>query len=54
MAINNANYRAEFTPSDDGIVVDLSEHAEKLMGYDDISIDLTDEQEQRLVSYAKS
>ena len=54
MAINNVNYRAEFTPADDGIVVDLSDHAEKLMGYDDISIDLTDEQEQRLVSYAKS
>jgi hypothetical protein len=54
MAINNVNYRAEFTPSDDGIVVDLSDHAEKLMSYDDISIDLTDDQEQRLVSYAKS
>jgi len=54
MAINNVNYRAEFMPADDGIVVDLSEHAEKLMSYDDISADLTDDQEQHLVSYVKS
>ena len=44
------NYRAEFTPIDDGIVVDLSEHADALMSYEDISSRLTDDQEQRLVN----
>lgn len=48
------NYRAEFTPKDDGIVVDLSEHADALMSYEDISSLLTDEQEQRLVQYVKA
>jgi len=48
------NYRAEFTPKDDGIVVDLSEHADALMSYEDISSLLSTEQEQRLVNYGKS
>lgn len=38
----------------DGIVVDLSEHAEKIVAGDDISHLLTDEQEQRLVNYVKA
>ena len=48
------NYRAEFTPLNDGIVVDLSEHADALMSYEDISSLLTDDQEQRLVNYVKA
>jgi hypothetical protein len=54
MSANMTNYRAEFTPIDDGIVVDLSEHADALMSYEDISSRLTDDQEQRLVNYVKS
>lgn len=54
MASNFTNYRAEFTPLNDGIVVDLSEHADALTSYEDISSLLSDEQEQRLVQYVKS
>ena len=54
MASNYTNYRAEFTPQDDGIIVDLSDHADALMSYEDISSRLTDEQEQRIVQYVKS
>jgi len=54
MASNYTNYRAEFTPLNDGIVVDLSDHADALTQYEDISSLLTDEQEQRLVQYVKS
>ena len=54
MASNYTNYRAEFTPLNDGIVVDLSEHADALTQYEDISALLSDEQEQRLVQYVKS
>lgn len=38
----------------DGIVVDLSEHAERIVAGDDISHLLDDEQEQRLVAYVKA
>ena len=48
------NYRAEYLPGDDGIIVDLSEHADRLMAYEDISSELSEEQEQRLVNYIKS
>jgi len=54
MASNFTNYRAEFTPLNDGIVVDLSEHADALTSYEDIASLLSDEQEQRLVQYVKS
>ena len=54
MASNYTNYRADFTPLNDGIVVDLSDHADALTQYEDISSLLTDEQEQRLVQYVKS
>ena len=55
MAITSTNYRAEYVPpADDGIVVDLSDHKNKLLNYQDISIDLTMTQEARLVDYVKS
>lgn len=38
----------------DHVVVDLSDHIRKLVAYEDISDDLTDEQEQKLVSYIKA
>jgi hypothetical protein len=38
----------------DGIVVDLSDHANKLLAYQDISSDLSDDQENKLVDYVKS
>jgi len=37
----------------DAVVADLSELANKLMGYDDISEDLSQEQESRLVEYVR-
>jgi hypothetical protein len=37
----------------DSVVVDLSELTDKLMGFDDIATDLTQEQEKRLVEYVK-
>tara|TARA_B100001057_G_C22863953_1_gene955744 strand:+ start:2545 stop:4461 length:1917 start_codon:yes stop_codon:yes gene_type:complete len=54
MSLTTTNYRAEYTPLNDGIVVDLSDHANKLLAYEDISSDLTDEQENKLVDYVKS
>ena len=42
------------TGLDDGLVVDLSMHINKLMEHEDISDDLTEEQEQRLVDYARN
>ena len=38
----------------EGIVVDLSEHAERLVNYEDIAPLLTEEQERRIVDYVKS
>ena len=38
----------------DGLVVDLSQHMNKLMEYEDISDDLTEEQEARLVDYVRN
>ncbi len=38
----------------EGIICDLSEHAEKLVAYEDISALLTDEQERKIVDYVKS
>ena len=50
------SYRsADYTAGpNEGVVVDLSEFAERLTNYDDISADLTEEQERRLVDYVKS
>ena len=47
-AYKSADY---VTPSDEGMVVDLSEFAERIINYDDISADLSDEQERRIVDY---
>ena len=54
MALTTTNYRADYVPDNDGIVVDLSEHANALMAYEDISTLLSEEQEQRLVDYIRS
>ena len=54
MSLTTTNYRAEYTPLNDGIVVDLSDHANKLLAYEDISSDLSDTQENKLVDYVKS
>ena len=50
------NYRnAEYSAGpNEGVVVDLSMHAEKLVAYEDISHLLTEEQERRIVDYVKS
>ena len=55
MVANTTGYRsAEYVGSDDGMIVDLSEFAEQLIGYEDISHLLTEEQENRIVDYVKS
>ncbi len=58
MAMNSTStdYRnAEYVqPANEGVIVDLSEHAERLVNYEDISSLLTDEQERRIVDYVKS
>lgn len=54
MALTTTNYRADYVPDSDGIVVDLSDHAEALEAYEDISMRLTEEQEQRIVDYVRS
>ncbi len=54
MALTTTNYRADYVPDSDGIVVDLSEHANALMAYEDISMLLSEEQEQRIVDYVRS
>ncbi len=54
MTLTTTHYRAEYVPDNDGIVVDLSDHADALMNYDDISSRLSAEQEQRIVDYVKS
>lgn len=38
----------------DGLIVDLRDHMNKLMAYEDISDDLTEEQENRLVDYVRN
>ena len=54
MSSTSPHYKTEYSPLNDGIVVDLSEHANKLLAYQDISADLTSEQENKLVDYVKS
>lgn len=51
MAQSSAEY---VIPPREGIVVDLSEHIDRLVNYDDISHLLTDEQERRISDYVKS
>jgi len=41
-------------PHNEGIVVDLSEFADRLVAYEDIAADLTEDQELRIVDYVKS
>jgi len=41
-------------PATDGVIADLSEFAERLVGYEDIANLLSEEQERRLVDYVKS
>ena len=50
------NYRtSEYQAGpNEGIVCDLSEYAEKLVAYEDISDLLTEEQERKIVDYVKS
>lgn len=47
----SANYQAG---PNEGVVCDLSEYAEKLVAYEDISSLLTEEQERKIVDYVKS
>ena len=54
MSVVTTNYRSEFVPESDGIVVDLSAHADKFMKYEDISADLSQQEESRIVDYVKS
>ena len=52
---SGSDYRTDHVAgSKEGVVVDLSEFAEKLIRYEDISHLLTDEQERRIVDYVKS
>ena len=50
------NYRSANYQSgpNEGMICDLSEHAEKLVAYEDISSLLTEEQERKIVDYVKS
>ena len=50
------NYRSANYQSgpNEGMICDLSEHAEKLIAYEDISALLTEDQERKIVDYVKS
>ena len=48
------DYRAAYEPNGDGVIVDLSDLSDKLMAYEDISSDLSMDQEQKLVDYVKA
>ena len=56
MSVTGPNYRtAQYGASlNEGVVVDLSEYAERLVNYEDISHLLNEEQERRIVDYVKS
>jgi hypothetical protein len=47
-------YKTIKVSAEERLVVDLSEFAERLINYEDISASLSDEQERRLVDYVKS
>lgn len=53
---SGSSYRnAEYSAGpNEGVVVDLSEFAERLVNYEDISAELSEEQERRIVDYVKS
>ncbi len=52
--MNSSWFDYRSTAYSDSPVADLSPFVDKLMGYDDISEDLTQEQEKRLVDYVKT
>ena len=55
MSIPNYKTAAPPHPNDPSTyVVDLSQHMNKLLAYQDISDDLTDEQEKRVVDYVRN
>jgi len=50
-----SNYRTTLnSPLGDEVIVDLSQHAHKLTAYEDISDDLTEEQEVKIVEYIRT
>jgi len=48
------SYKTDAATSPNEIVVDLSEHINKLVAYHDISDDLTEDQESKLVTYVRA
>jgi hypothetical protein len=57
MVANNyigGNYRDIKIDSESNVVVDLSRHINKLQNYEDISSDLNDEEENKIVQYVKA
>ena len=54
MADKKSYYGADYSSSTDGQVVDLSRLANKIVAYEDISNDLSEEEERRIVDYVKS
>ena len=48
------NYRSETTSDMNGQIVDLSRLMDKLAAYEDVSDDLTEQEEQKLVQYVKA
>ena len=57
MVANNyigGNYRDIKIDSESNVVVDLSRHINKLQNYEDISADLSDEEESKIVQYVKA
>lgn len=51
--MNTAWFDYRSTTSEDAVVADLAPLVDKLMGYNDISEDLTQEQEKRMVEYVR-
>lgn len=54
MAKNKRTYQGDYPSTSDQVVVDLSRLTNKLAAYEDISEDLTEEEERRLVDYVKT
>jgi hypothetical protein len=48
------DYRVDITSPDDGVVVDLSRFAQPLSEYQDISAELTQDEEDKIVAYVKA
>jgi hypothetical protein len=53
-AVSTTNYRSAGPVHHDGVVVDLSRFAERLAAYEDISAELTTDEEAKIVSYIKA